>query len=73
MGEIWDKGGEALEPYERKDLPLAQVEDVQELIFRYRVFSDQVLERWREVVTGPHREAIEAILRRREEKRPPEK
>lgn len=45
-----------------KSTPLGQLEDVEELKERYRVFSDEVLGRWVETITGPHREAIAAIL-----------
>lgn len=54
MDEEWDGA-----------LPLAQMEDVEELKRRYEIFSDQILEKWRRVITGPHREAIEAVLRER--------
>lgn len=45
--------------------PLAQVEDVKELKERYRIFSDQILLRWIEAVVGPHRKAMEELLRER--------
>ena len=48
-----------------EEIPLAQLEDRTELERRYGAFSDGVLLRWMEVVTGPHREAMEEILRRR--------
>lgn len=48
-----------------EETPLAQLEDRAELEKRYSAFSDGVLRRWMEVVTGPHREAMEEILRRR--------
>lgn len=50
-------------------LSLAQMEDVEELKARYRCFSDQVLEKWRQAIVGPHREAMEAVLRERRESR----
>lgn len=50
----------------RGELPLAQVEDPEELKKRYRPFSDPVLRRWITVVVGPHREAMAAILAERE-------
>ncbi len=46
-------------------LPLGQIEDPEELKRRYRIFSDQTLERWVTLVVGPHREAIAAVLRER--------
>ncbi len=49
-----------------QETPLTQVEDPEELKRRYRMFSDQVLRRWSEVIVGPHREAISAILQERE-------
>ena len=48
-----------------EEIPLAQLEDRAELERRYSAFSDGVLLRWMEVVTGPHREAMEAILQKR--------
>lgn len=47
-------------------LPLAQIEDVEALKRQYGIFSDQVLEKWSRVITGPHREAIEAVLKERQ-------
>ena len=52
------------EEHERA-LPLAQIEDVEELKQWYRMFSNEVLEKWRRVITGPHREAMVAVLRER--------
>ncbi len=48
------------------ELPLAQVEDPEELKRRYRPFSSSVLRRWMTVVVGPHREAMAAILTERD-------
>ncbi len=45
--------------------PLAQVEDVEELKGRYRIYSDQVLLRWMSAVVGPHRTAMAELLRER--------
>ena len=53
---------------EREALPLAQIEDIEALKRQYAIFSDETLEKWRRVITGPHREAIEAILRERRKK-----
>ncbi len=53
---------------EREELPLAQVEDLEELKARYRGFSDEVLARWMEAVTGAHRAAMAAVLEEREMK-----
>ncbi len=50
---------------ERWDLPLAQLEDPEELKRRYRFISSPVLRRWMAVVVGPHREAMAAILEER--------
>ena len=47
------------------ETPLAQLEDPEELKRRYSPFSDEILRRWMENVTGPHREAMAAILRER--------
>lgn len=52
-----------------QDLPLAQVEDMEELKNRYRFISDAVLRRWMTVVVGPHHEAMAAILAERDAKR----
>ena len=51
-----------------RGLPLAQMEDIDALKRQYAIFSDEVLEKWRGVITGPHREAIEAVLRERRER-----
>ncbi len=48
-----------------EEVPLGQLEDGEELKRRYGVFRDEVLLRWIEAVTGPHREAMIAILRER--------
>ncbi len=48
-----------------KELPLAQVEDREELKRRYRFVDSAVLRRWMTVVVGPHREAMAEILRER--------
>ncbi len=50
---------------EQAGLPLALVEDWEELKRRYRPFSAPVLRRWMTVVVGPHREALAAILEER--------
>ena len=39
------------------ETPLAQLFDQAELERRYSPFSDEVLLRWMEAVTGPHRAA----------------
>ncbi len=52
-----------------QDLPLAQVEDLEELKNRYRFISDSVLRRWMTVVVGPHHDAMAAILAEREAKK----
>lgn len=51
-----------------QDLPLAQVEDLEELKNRYRFISGAVLRRWMDVVVGPHHDAMAAILAERNEK-----
>ena len=48
------------------EMPLAQVEDPEELKRRYRVISSPVLRRWMTVVTGPHWSAMAAVLEERE-------
>ena len=48
-----------------EDTPLAQLSDRAELEQRYSAFSDEILLRWMEAVTGPHRDAMAAILRQR--------
>ena len=50
---------------EREALPLAQMEDIEVLKRQYAIFSDETLEKWLGVITGPHREAMEAVLRER--------
>ena len=52
----------------QEELPLAQVEDREALIRQYRTFDSRTLKRWSQVIVGPHREAMEAILRERGEK-----
>ena len=51
---------------EEKERPLAQVEDMEELKERYRAFPSEKLRRWVELVVGPHREAMAALLRERD-------
>jgi len=48
-------------------VPLAQVEEQEELMRRYRIYSSEVLRRWTAVVKGPHRRAMEALLKERGE------
>lgn len=50
-------------------LPLAEVEEPEELKRRYGIFSDETLASWIPVVTGPHRAAMEALLKERQEGR----
>ena len=45
--------------------PLGQVLEVEELKRRYAFYDSGTLLRWREVVKGPHREAMEAIRKER--------
>lgn len=47
-------------------LPLAGMEDPEELKRRYRPFSSAVLRRWMAAVIGPHHDAMAAILAERE-------
>ena len=47
-------------------VPLAQLEDLEELKRRYAFASSDVLRQWMTVVTGPHREAMAALLSERE-------
>lgn len=49
----------------QEELPLAQVEDRKALVRQYRAFDSRTLKRWSQVIVGPHREAIEAVLRER--------
>lgn len=49
-----------------QELPLAQLEDPEELKRRYRAISSSVLRRWMTVVVGPHRNAMAAVLAERE-------
>ena len=51
----------------QEELPLAQVEDQDVLVRQYRAFDSRILHRWRQVIVGPHREAMEAVLRERGE------
>ncbi len=44
---------------------LAQIDDLEELKTQYRVFSDAVLLKWIQAVTGSHRTAMAAVLRER--------
>ena len=46
-------------------IPLAQVEEIDELKARYSIYSDEVLIRWVNAVTGSHRNAIASILKER--------
>ena len=46
-------------------LPLAQVEDLEELKRRYGIYSDEILRRWVKAVTGSHQKAIAALLEER--------
>ena len=50
---------------ERESPPLAQMEDIEVLKRQYAIFSDETLKKWRGVITGPHREAMDAVLRER--------
>lgn len=50
---------------EEKERPLAQVEDVEELKERYRLYSDEILLHWSQAVVGPHRAAMLELLRER--------
>lgn len=50
---------------EGKRVPLAEMEDIQALKEQYQLFTDRVLLKWMEAVTGSHREAIAALLRER--------
>ena len=50
---------------EGKRVPLAEMEDIQALKEQYQIFTDRVLLKWMEAVTGSHREAITALLRER--------
>lgn len=52
---------------DRGPLPLAQVEDQGELIRQYGAFDSRTLRRWSQVIIGPHREAMVAVLRQRGE------
>lgn len=45
--------------------PLAQVWEMEELKRRYGVYDDRILLRWRQVLTGRHRLAIDELLRER--------
>ena len=49
-----------------KRVPLAAVEDPEELKQRYRPVSSSVLRRWMDAVIGPHHDAMAAILAERE-------
>ena len=46
-------------------IPLAQVSELEELKARYDVYSDEVLMKWVNAVTGSHRNAIASILKDR--------
>lgn len=50
---------------EEKKRPLAQVEDVEELKERYRLYNDEILLHWSQAVVGPHRAAMLELLRER--------
>lgn len=58
---------------EEQERPLAQVEDIKELKERYRAFPSEKLTRWAQLVVGPHREAMEALLRERGQLLAPER
>lgn len=49
----------------REETPLAQLEDPAELKRQYQSFDSRTLRRWAQAVVGPHRAAMEAILRER--------
>ena len=48
-----------------KRLTLAEIQDIETLKERYRIFDDRVLFKWTQAVTGSHREAMIAVLRER--------
>lgn len=48
-----------------KKSSLAEIEDVEALKAQYDIFTDRVLLKWMDAVTGSHREAMAAILRER--------
>jgi len=48
-----------------EEASLAQMMDLESLKEKYRRYDDRLLERWVTVVTGPHREAMAAVLRER--------
>ena len=48
-----------------KRLTLAEIQDVEALKERYRIFDDRVLLKWMQAVTGSHRDAMIAVLRER--------
>lgn len=48
-----------------KGASLAEIEDVEVLKAQYDIFTDRVLLKWMDAVTGSHREAMAAILRER--------
>lgn len=50
----------------RRELPLAGMEDPEELKGRYRAISTEVLRRWMSAVIGPHHDAMAAVLAERE-------
>ncbi len=52
---------------EREELPLAQQEDPDALARQYRTFDSQTLRRWCQVIVGPHRTAMETVLKERGE------
>ncbi len=54
----------------QRELPLAGLEDPEALKRSYRVISSEVLRRWMNAVTGPHHDAMAAILAEREEGTP---
>lgn len=49
-----------------QETPLAQVQELKELKRRYGIYNDETLRRWMAAVTGSHRQAMEEILRERE-------
>ena len=58
--ENWETGARSA-----GERPLAQIDDVEVLKARYRCFGSAILQKWSGVITGAHREAIEAVLAER--------
>ena len=48
-----------------REMPLAQMDELDALMERYQAFSDETLARWMSVVTGTHRRAMAAVLKER--------